>query len=47
MGFVNTPYRIFFQNIAKTYKKSADLRAHASKSHARHRSAVLFSKYLL
>ena len=47
IGFVNTPYRIFFQNIAKTYKKSADLRAHASKSHARHRSAVLFSKYLL
>lgn len=45
--FVNTPCRIFFQNIAKTYKKSADLRAHASKSHARHRSAVLFSKYLL
>lgn len=47
IGFVNTPCRIFFQNIAKTYKKSADLRAHASKSHARHRSAVLFSKYLL
>ena len=47
IGFVNTPCRIFFQNIAKTYKKSADLRAHVSKSHARHRSAVLFSKYLL
>lgn len=46
IGFVNTPCRIFFRILQK-HIKNQQICAHASKSHARHRSAVLFSKYLL